>query len=264
MRELVDICVNFAGKDFRHDAAEVVARARAQGVTTWLITGSTLADSAGGVRLAETYPDTCYATVGIHPHHAKDWEDSYPDQLRTLADHPRVRALGEMGLDYNRNYSPPERQREVFEAQLALACELGLPVFLHDREAHDDFLPLVARYRDRLVGGVVHCFTGTDEELAAYLDLDLHIGITGWICDERRGLHLRELVRRIPTDRLMLETDAPYLLPRSIRPRPKSRRNEPAFLPWVLAAVASARDESPETVATHTTTTARRFYRLTD
>ena len=262
MHELVDICVNFANKDFRRDEADVVARARDAGVTTWLVTGSTLADSRKGLRLAEAYPDTCYATVGIHPHHASDWDGTYADQLRALAGHAKVRALGEMGLDYNRNYSPPAVQRDVFEAQLVLACELGLPVFLHDREAHADFLPLIARYRDRLADGVVHCFTGTAEELDAYLDLDLHIGITGWICDERRGLHLRELVRRIPAERLMLETDAPYLLPRTIRPRPKSRRNEPAYLPWVVDAVAEARGEAPETVATSTAATARRFYRL--
>ena len=262
MQELVDICVNFAHQDFHKDETEVVARARAAGVTTWLVTGSELADSRRGLRLAERYPDTCYATAGIHPHHARDWDDGYPERLREMAAHPRLRALGEMGLDYNRNYSPPDVQRYVFEAQLELAGDLGLPVFLHDREAHEDFLPLIARYRDRLPDGVVHCFTGTANELDAYLDLDLHIGVTGWICDERRGLHLRELVRRIPPDRLMLETDAPYLLPRTIRPRPKSRRNEPANLPYVLAAVAAARGEPAAEVAAATTATARRFYRL--
>ena len=260
--QLVDICVNFASKDFRHDEADVVARARAAGVTTWLITGSELADSRKSIRLAEKYPETGWATAGVHPHHAKDWDQSYPEQLRELCAHPRVRALGETGLDFNRNYSPRDAQLYAFEAQLELAADLQLPVFLHEREAFEAFLPLMARYRDRLIDGVVHCFTGNDEELAAYLDLDLHIGITGWICDERRGLHLRELVRRIPAERLMLETDAPYLLPRDLEPRPDSRRNEPAHLPHILRAVARARDEDPATLAAATTATARRFYRI--
>jgi TatD DNase family protein len=184
------------------------------------------------------------------------------EQLRALAAEPAVRALGECGLDYHRKFSPRAAQLHAFEAQLALAAELKLPVFLHDREAHDDMLALLKQYRDRVAGAVIHCFTGERHELHAYLDLDLHIGITGWICDERRGLHLRELVRDIPADRLMLETDAPYLLPRTLKPAPANRRNEPAFLPLVLQAVAGCTGRPPEQVARETTRTARAFFAI--
>src|SRR6185312_13744644 len=119
------------------------------------------------------------------------------------------RAVGQTGLDYNRNYSPRDVQLAVFERQLAIAAELGKPLFLHQRDAHADFVALLRRWRDKVPAAVVHCFTDSREALADYLALDCHVGITGWICDERRGSHLRELVREIPADRLMIETDAP-------------------------------------------------------
>lgn len=260
--ELVDICVNLANKAFRHDRDEVLSRARQVGVTRLLATGSDLADSRACILLAERHPGQVFATAGVHPHHAKAWEADSAEALAALAAHPAVRALGEMGLDFNRNYSPPADQERAFAAQLELAAALGMPVFLHEREAHARFLALLRPHLHRLPAAVVHCFTGTASELAAYLDHGLYIGITGWICDERRGAHLKDLVRRIPLDRLMLETDAPYLLPRDLLPRPQSRRNEPAFLPQVLRAVARAMDLPPEEVARETTRTARRFYGL--
>lgn len=260
--ELVDICVNLTARPFRKDEAQVVARAAAAGVRQMLVTGSSLADSRRALRLAERYPQHLFATVGVHPHHAKEWGQTSQRELAALAAHPKVRALGEMGLDFNRNYSSPADQEQAFAAQLELAAELNRPVFLHEREARERFLAVLTPWRDRLPAAVVHCFTGSGEDLAAYLDLDLHIGITGWICDERRGNHLRELVRRIPLERLMLETDAPYLLPRDLEPRPADRRNEPAFLPHVLGAVASALELPPAMVAAATTATARRFYQL--
>lgn len=260
MYELVDICVNLADKSFREDRDAVLRRAREQGVTTVLATGSDLGDSRRCMTLAEQYAPQVYATAGVHPHHAKDWTPDTGEQLMRMAAHPRVVALGEMGLDFNRNYSPPGDQIRAFEAQLGIAAALQMPVFLHEREAHGRFLEILAPYRDRLPAAVVHCFTGTGEELAAYLDRDLHIGITGWICDERRGRHLLDLLPRIPAERLLLETDAPYLLPRDLTPRPKSRRNEPAYLPHVLETAARAMKRDPGELAEATTTTARRFY----
>jgi TatD DNase family protein len=149
---------------------------------------------------------------------------------------------------------------KAFREQLALAVEVQKPVFLHQRDAHEDFLAILREYRLRLAGGVAHCFTAGTAEARAYLELDLHIGITGWICDERRGLHLREVVREIPADRLLIESDAPYLLPRDVQPRPQSRRNEPKFLPHVLRAIADARGESPEELAAVTTRNALKFF----
>ncbi|AOV17618.1 hydrolase TatD [Acidihalobacter aeolianus] len=261
--ELVDICFNFAHSGFRADEHAVLKRALEVGVAQLLCTGSDLEDSLASVTLAERYPEHLYATVGVHPHRAVTWDDATAGTLRELAlAHPKIRAIGETGLDFNRDYAPRDVQERAFEAQLELAAELGLPAFLHEREAHAHFIAILRRHRERLSRAVVHCFTGTREELDAYLDLDLHIGITGWICDERRGHHLREFIGRIPPDRLMIETDAPYLLPRDMHPKPHSRRNEPAYLPHVLAAVAAAVGRPPEQVASETTATARAFYAL--
>jgi TatD DNase family protein len=172
--------------------------------------------------------------------------------------------VGECGLDFDRNFSPRDAQLRCFEAQLELAIELEMPVFLHERSAHDELVAILARHRARLPRAVVHCFTGSGDALARYLELDLHIGITGWICDERRGTHLRELVRRIPSNRLMVETDAPFLLPRDLRPKPRSNRNEPSLLPHIVATVASARGESTLELARTTTATARAFFAIGD
>jgi TatD DNase family protein len=258
---LVDIGANLTSKAFQGDLPAVRARAAAAGVEAIVVTGASVRDSADAAALAAT-PGALYATAGVHPHHAKDAGGTWLDELRALASRPRVVAIGECGLDFDRNFSPRADQLRCFEAQLALAVALGLPVFLHERAAHADFLAVLRNQRAGLRGAVVHCFTGTGAELDAYLALDLHVGITGWICDERRGLHLRDLVARIPGERLMIESDAPYLLPRTLSPLPRNRRNEPAFLPAVLAAVAAARGEDPLTTASATTATARAFFAL--
>jgi TatD DNase family protein len=180
--------------------------------------------------------------------------------LREIARHPRVVAIGECGLDFNRNYSPHPDQEKGFVAQLELGLEIGKPLFLHSRDAHPRFSQILSHYRPPKA--VAHCFTGERDELHAYLDLGLYIGITGWICDERRGRHLLELVREIPRERLLLETDAPYLTPRSMRPQPKARRNEPAFLPHVLRTVAAALGRPAEELATETAGNPRSLFGL--
>ncbi|HTT36890.1 MAG TPA: TatD family hydrolase [Burkholderiales bacterium] len=260
--ELVDIGANLTHGSFRQDFEQVIQRAQAAGIATIVVTGASVESSEAAVTLAAERAPTLYATAGVHPHEAKSFTHSTVGELRALASHPAVRALGECGLDFHRNLSPRDAQLSAFEAQLELATRLQLPVFVHDREAHRDLLALLKRYRDRLADAVVHCFTGERHELAAYLDLDLHIGITGWICDERRGLHLRELVREIPPGRLMVETDAPYLLPRTIKPAPSDRRNEPAYLPYVLEVVAQSIGKPAAEVAAETTCTARAFFRI--
>ncbi len=259
---IVDIGTNLTNKRFRRDRDEVIARARAAGVAQLVCTGVTVESSWAGSALARRYPGVVYSTAGVHPHFTRDCDDTTLDELRALAGRDEVVVLGECGLDYDRNFSPPPVQRQWYAAQLGLACELGMPVFLHDRDAHDDFAAIMREHRASLAGGVVHCFTGTGDVLDAYLDMDLHIGITGWICDERRGSHLRDIVKRIPADRLMIETDAPFLLPRDMPNRPKDRRNEPAFLPHVLATVAECVDKPPAQVAEETTATAGRFFGL--
>tara|TARA_Y100000592_G_scaffold64393_1_gene100323 strand:- start:398 stop:1018 length:621 start_codon:yes stop_codon:yes gene_type:complete len=202
------------------------------------------------------------ATAGIHPHEAQHADADVLAGIRELLGDPLVKAVGETGLDFNRDFSPRPAQERVFAEHLAMAVDTGKPVFLHQRDAHDRFLPILKEFRDQLSGGVVHCFTDQRQALYDYLDLDMHIGITGWICDERRGAHLHEFVRDIPADRLLLETDAPYLLPRSLRPRPKTRRNEPAWLPEVLRVVAEHCQRPVEQVAAETTANARRLFKL--
>ncbi|SUB74048.1 Deoxyribonuclease TatD [Pluralibacter gergoviae] len=182
------------------------------------------------------------------------------EAVRRLAARPEVVAIGECGLDFNRNYSTPQAQEQAFSAQLALAAELNLPVFLHCRDAHQRFIALLAPWLDKLPGAVVHCFTGTRDELEACLAHGLYIGITGWVCDERRGVELRELLPLIPADRLLIETDAPWLLPRDLTPKPASRRNEPAHLPHIAGRIAQWRAEDAEALARRTDDNARRLF----
>jgi TatD DNase family protein len=254
--QLADIGANLTHASFCDDLDAVLARAREHGVGTIVVTGTTLEESRRAAELAQAHG--LYATAGVHPHHARECDEGTIPALRELAAHPRVVALGECGLDFNRNYSPHPSQEKWFVAQLELAAELGKPVFLHSRDAHPRFAEILRNLR---VGkAVAHCFTGEAAELRAYLDLGLHIGLTGWICDERRGRHLLALVKEIPQDRLLLETDSPYLTPRDLHPQPKGRRNEPAHLPHILRAVARARGESPEALAAATTRNARAFF----
>ena len=257
--QLVDIGANLTHASFHPDVADVIARAREHGVAQIIITGTTPEDSRRALQLSEA-SDFLFATAGVHPHHARECGPGTIPALRELAQHPRVVAIGECGLDFNRNYSPHPDQEKWFVAQLELGLELGKPLFLHSRDAHPRFAEILKHHRIKTA--VAHCFTGEREELKAYLDLGLYVGITGWICDERRGKHLVELVREIPRDRLLLETDAPYLTPRDLKPQPKARRNEPAFLPHILRAVARALGRPPEEVAAETTRNANTLFRL--
>jgi TatD DNase family protein len=256
--QLVDIGANLTHTAFRQDLAEVVERGRSAGVAQIVVTGTAVDESLAAVQLAERYG--LYATAGVHPHHARDCGPSTIPALRDIAAHPRIVAIGECGLDFNRNYSPHPDQEKWFVAQLELGLELGKPLFLHSRDAHPRFSQILKHHA--IGKAVAHCFTGEKEELHAYLDLGLYIGITGWICDERRGRHLVELVRDIPRERLLLETDSPYLTPRDLRPQPRGRRNEPAFLPHILHAVARALGRPAHEVAADTTRNAMRFFSL--
>ncbi len=203
-----------------------------------------------------------FSTAGVHPHHAADYSDDVHQLLLTLTANEEVVAVGECGLDFFRDFSPREDQRAAFKRQLEIAAKTGLPVFLHQRDAHDRLIELLKPYLGELPAAVMHCFTGTRRELEECLELDLYVGITGWVCDERRGLHLRDLVHDIPAERLLLETDAPYLLPRDLQPKPASRRNEPMHLAHIAAVVAKLRNESPEDTAAITSANASRFYGL--
>jgi TatD DNase family protein len=253
---LVDIGANLTHPAFASDLDDVLARARQAGVGTIIVTGTTVDESRQAARLGLSF------TAGVHPHHAKDFEASTVDALRELAKNPACVAVGECGLDFNRHYSPHPDQEKCFIAQLELALELNKPLFLHSRDAHPRVSEILSSYKPKRA--VAHCFTGEREELRAYLDLGLYIGITGWICDERRGKHLLELIKEIPFERLLLETDSPYLTPRDLKPQPKARRNEPAFLPHIARTVARALGRAADQVAEETTRNARALFGLKD
>ncbi len=259
---LIDIGANLAHDSFDDDRDAVIRRAADAGVSRIVVTGSSDDSNRKAARLAAEHPGVLYSTAGVHPHHAADYTKESDALIRKLAAERRIVAVGECGLDYFRNFSPRDAQLAAFRAQLDIAAETGLPAFLHQRDAHDDFIEVLEPMLPRLSRAVAHCFTGEHESLREYLAMGLYIGVTGWICDERRGTHLREIVSIIPDDRLMIETDAPYLLPRTIAPKPKTRRNEPMYLPEVLRVVAEARGHTEEHVARITSETAERFFGL--
>jgi TatD DNase family protein len=264
---LIDIGANLGHESFDHDLAAVLQRARDAGVEQMVVTGASREGSAKALQLARAHPGLLYATAGVHPHHAVEYTDECEAELRALLVQPEVVAAGECGLDYFRDFSPRPAQRRAFERQLQLAADLAVdgvskPLFLHQRDAHADFMAVLRAFDGQIGPVVVHCFTGSREELFAYLDQDWHVGITGWLCDERRGQHLRELVRHIPADRLLIETDAPYLLPRTVKPAPSHRRNEPMYLAHIVAELARDRGEEVAVTAARTTANARAFFGL--
>ena len=259
---MIDIGVNLTNKRFHKDLPAVLHNAQQAGLNAIIITGTDLTESREAIALAQTQPNFLFTTAGIHPHDAKNFDKESLPILRTLASNPQVKAIGECGLDFNRNFSTPKEQEYAFIQQLELAVELQLPVFMHERDASDRFISLLSPYRSQLPNAVVHCFTGNQDALERYIALDLHIGVTGWICDERRGTELLSLVKLIPDNRLMIETDAPYLLPRSMRPKPKSSRNEPKYLPYIAECIALAREQSVEILVDQTKKTSQEFFNL--
>lgn len=259
MTPLFDIGANLTHESFENDLNLVLAEANAAGVQRMMITGSDIDSSIAASLLTEGRTGL-WSTCGVHPHHASEVDAAALKSLEDIGSRASVLAWGEMGLDYFRDFSPRPAQRTAFEAQLELASGAPKALFLHEREAFHDFYHILKRYRDRFEHVVVHCFTGHGEALAAYLDLDCHIGITGWVCDERRGQHLLPLIKTIPLSRLLIETDAPYLLPRTLKPKPKNRRCEPKHLVEVCRFIAETLQVTPESIADQTFDNANRFF----
>ena len=266
---MIDIGINLMNAAFDRDRDEVVKSAAAAGVSPLVITGCGERSSLDAALYARAYnaavPDALYTTAGVHPHEAKNCGNGTIDILRELAlgkteGASSVKAIGECGLDYNRDFSPRDIQRRWFVKQIELAAELALPLFLHERDAFADFSIILNGYIKTVPAAVVHCFTGTGEELDQYLSLGCYIGITGWICDERRGKHLRELVKNIPPDRLLLETDAPYLLPRDLPLKVRNKRNEPRFLPHIAETASRCLEKAPAKLAEETSANTKRFF----
>ncbi len=263
MNEYIDIGVNLTGSSFKDDRDDVIQRALNAGVTQMIVTGTDISHSQAALELTRQYPGILFSTAGVHPHHAGEFDDSMISMLRDLCADESVVAVGECGLDYNRNYSKPDEQRLAFEAQLKLACELKMPVFLHQRDAHEDFVSMVGECRKELAGAVAHCFTGSVDEALEYIGMELYIGVTGWVCDERRGGDLQQAVKDIPLNRIMLETDAPYLLPRNLGRKPAQKgRNEPCFIPHICAVTAKYMGVEHQRLAQSSLQNTRRFFSI--
>ncbi|WP_416137481.1 TatD family hydrolase [Halomonas sp. HK25] len=262
---LVDIGANLTHESFARDLSAVLGRARAANVTTLILTGTDREHAEQAVAMARQTADASlqlFATAGVHPHDASRWDAGLAAAMADLHRQSEVVAVGECGLDFNRNFSTPAEQERAFEAQLGLAATCGKPLFVHERDAGRRMREMLHAWRDDISDAVVHCFTADRDTLFGYLDIDLHIGLTGWLCDERRGHHLRDLVGEIPLNRLMVETDCPYLLPRNLPAKLKGRRHEPALLPWIVREIAHWRGIGEESLASATSDTARAFFRL--
>lgn len=261
-KSLIDIGANLTNKRFKSDLTEVFQRAQEEQVDHIILTGTSEKSSVDAFRLAQRHAGFVTSTAGVHPHDAKHWNESVKKKIIELTKEKEVVAVGECGLDFNRNFSSKKDQEKCFIEQLEIAVEIQKPLFLHERDSHDRFIEILKGFRDKLSGAVVHCYTGNLAQLEAFLEIDCHIGITGWVCDERRGKVLQSIVKHIPDDRLMIETDAPFLTPHNMEQKPKGGRNEPAFLPFVVKKIAEARGQTELEVAKTTTKTAIEFFNL--
>lgn len=245
---MIDIGVNFTNSRFSRNLHTTIARANMAGISKFLITGTDISSSEEAIKLSDQF-DGLFCTAGIHPHYANTLtSDDDISKLKQLLTHPKVKAAGETGLDFNRNFSSESEQIFAFEQQLELAQQCKKPLFLHERDAFSTQYSILKNQQSNLLKGVLHCFTGNREALKAYLDLGLYIGITGWICDERRGLELQQIVSYIPDDQLLLETDAPYLTPRTLPKKIRNKPNEPLNLSHIADTVAQLRGQTKENI----------------
>jgi len=260
LSQFIDIGANLTNKSLMQNLDAVIKRAINANVRQIVVTGTNVDDTNSAIDLCEKYPQQLVCTAGIHPHHASDWKPNTANILGQLAENACVRAIGETGLDFNRNFSPRDAQIEAFRQQLELAIAMNKPVFAHQRDAHDVFIEILREYRDKLSNIVVHCFTDNKAALFDYIDLDCHIGVTGWICDERRGTELAQMVKFIPDNRMMAETDAPYLLPRDLPTKPKNRINEPTYLPHIVNSIAQYQGRPFAQVAAECLKTSQLFF----
>lgn len=234
-----DIGVNLADKRLTQHLEALQAQCVDHSVSHLIAIGCDLASSQKVIELASREalgPVKIACTAGFHPHNASQASDQAKAEIAALVKSDSVVAIGECGLDFNRNFSTPHEQLTAFEWQLQLAVEVNKPVYLHERDAFSDQVAMLNKYASNLKGGVVHCFTGTVDQLKTYLDFGFYIGITGWVCDPNRGNDLRNAIKHLPLDRILLETDSPYLTPKSLKPRPKY--NHPGTLPTIADYVA--------------------------
>ncbi|MGQ0695417.1 MAG: TatD family hydrolase [Nitrospiraceae bacterium] len=257
---LIDTHTHLDDARYDNDRNAMIARAREAGVEAFVTIGCDLKTSQAAITLAEQHP-FIYASIGVHPHEVKHTEDNWYDEFRRLAKNRKVVAYGEIGLDYHYNHSSPKEQRERFREQIQLARELNLPVIIHTREAQEDTITILKEEKASEVGGVFHCFSGDAWLAKDALDLGFYLSFSV-ILTFQNATMLREIARTIPLDRLLIETDCPYLTPAPHR----GKRNEPAFVPFVAQQLATIRASEPEMSAEMigrlTTRNAKRLFRI--
>ena len=239
MHEIADIACNFTSDRFDNDLDEVINQAIVNNITKFGLICSRLSDIDKLLEIYNRYSKDMFFTIGVHPHHANEINEEYLKKLKEVINNNNPHAIGETGLDFFRNLSTYEEQIFAFEEQIKIAIDTNKPLFLHQRDSHDDFIKILRKYSSDINKSVVHCFTGTKKQLNDYLELDCYIGVTGWICDAKRNVELRKTIKNIPLERLMIETDCPYLIPKNLEEKPKNNRNEPTYLNHIANEVAT-------------------------
>ncbi len=238
------------------DPSGVVHRASQAGVAAIITVGIDVEDARQALVIADQFPNV-FACVGLHPHNAKDADDAAFDAMERLAAHPKVKGYGEIGLDFFRNHSPHDRQRAVFAEQIALAKRLGKPVVIHLRDAYPEGLAMLEKAAPFPAGGVIHCFSGSSADATRALELGFYLSIPGTVTYKKND-KLRDIVRSLPSDRLLVETDCPFLAPEPLR----GKDNEPAYIVHTVRKIAEVRDEPPDRIAQITTANAAKFFDL--
>jgi len=258
---LIDIGANITHPQLYNQLDKIIVNIENSNTKKVIITSSNLSDTKLALEIINKHPDIFYTTVGYHPHNAKDFLKENIKPIKDCAQDKNIIAIGECGLDYYREYSSKKEQEFCFEQQLIIAEDTTLPVFLHEREAHKDFVKILEQYINNISNAVVHCFTGNKDELSKYLDMGCYIGITGWISDIERGRHLHQLLKYIPIDRLMIETDSPYLTPKNL-PFKNDGVNQPSYLSYVAETIAECLNKDIEFIINITSDNTKRFFSI--
>ena len=262
MYEIADIACNFTSERFDDDLNDVINRAITNKITKFGLICSRLMDLDKLLKIYSRYSKDMFFTIGVHPHHANEINDRYLKNLKEVININNPHAIGETGLDFFRNLSTYEEQIYAFEEQIKIAIETDKPLFLHQRDSHDDFIKILKKYSSNLNNSVVHCFTGTKAQLEDYLNLDCYIGVTGWICDEKRNVELRKTIKNIPPSKLMIETDCPYLIPKNLRNKPKNNRNEPSSLNHIVSEIAILMEINEDVLREETFKNTKNFFNI--
>ena len=260
MAGFIDIACNFTHESFKHNLDEVINNAEQEGVEKFVLLCASLADIDPIKVIQDNAPEKYFISAGIHPHHATEILEINYDALLNKLKSISPNAIGETGLDYFRNISPPDIQKKSFGMHIEIAKELSLPLYLHQRDAHGDFIRIIKENISNFPKFVVHCFTGTQAELDEYLELGAYIGLTGWICDAKRNIDLRKSIKNIPIEKMMIETDSPYLIPKNLMVKPKKNINEPKYLPHIANEICELTGYDLEELKSATSNNAIEFF----